>query len=190
MRAERHQHTIARPDINLIATVALSRENDRPIFALRPLPHTFSDLHCGHPLACGCRMTNSILGSINRFWLEINANAWRYCPETVRFRVNAAYESLSTDLRELPSEQSDADFGRGWREGHEAGRIAGWAQRDREAQRELALKNDQIQALMTMVESYRMRESDHDPAPSAGGDVQALPQQIALTIGEPRSPVH
>jgi hypothetical protein len=135
-------------------------------------------------------MTNSILGSINHFWLEINANAWRYCPETVRYRVNAAYESLSTELRELLSQQSDSDFGRGWREGHEAGRIAGWAQRDREAQRELALKNDEIQALMTMVESYRMRESDHDPATPASADVQPLPQQIALTVGEPRSPVH
>ena len=135
-------------------------------------------------------MTNSILGSINRFWLEINANAWRYCPETVRFRVNAAFESLSTDLRELLSEQSDADFGRGWREGHEAGRVSGWAQRDREAQRELALKNDQIQALMTMVESFRMREIDHDPAVASSVDVPPLPQQLAVAVGEPRSPVH
>ena len=135
-------------------------------------------------------MTNSILGSINRFWLEINANAWRYCPETVRYRVNSAYESLSTDLRELLSEQSDSDFGRGWREGHEAGRVAGWAQRDREAQRELALKNDQIQALMTMVESYRMREGDHDSALCTRDDVQPLPQQIAVAVGEPRPPVH
>ena len=135
-------------------------------------------------------MTNSILGSINRFWLEINANAWRYCPETVRYRVNSAYESLSTDLRQLLSEQSDSDFGHGWREGHEAGRIAGWAQRDREAQRELASKNDQIQALMTMVESYRMRESDHDPALFARDDGQPLPQQIAVAAGEPRPPVH
>jgi hypothetical protein len=135
-------------------------------------------------------MTNSIFCSINRFWLEINANAWRYCPETVRYRVNSAYESLSTDLRQLLSEQSDSDFGHGWREGHEAGRIAGWAQRDREAQRELAVKNDQIQALMTMVESYRMRESDHDPARSALADVQPSPEQIAGAVGEPRPPVH
>ena len=135
-------------------------------------------------------MTNSILGSINRFWLEINANAWRYCPETVRYRLNSAYDSFSRDLRELLLQQSDSDFGRGWREGHDAGRSAGWAQRDREAQRELALKNDEIQALMTMVESYRMREHDPEPALGTRDEVLALPQQVAVAVGEPRSPVH
>lgn len=135
-------------------------------------------------------MTNSILGSINRFWLEINANAWRYCPEAVRYRLNAAFDSFNKELRELLSQQSDSDFGRGWREGHDAGRSAGWAQRDREAQRELALKNDQIQALMTMVESYRMREHEHEPAPAVRDEVPAVPQQIAIAVGEPRSPVH
>jgi hypothetical protein len=133
-------------------------------------------------------MTNSILGSINRFWLEINANAWRYCPETVRYRLNSAYDSLSNELRELLSHQSDADFGRGWREGHEAGRVAGWAQRDREAQRELALKNDQIQALMTMVESYRMR--DHEPVPASREELVPVPHQMAMAVREPRPPVH
>ena len=135
-------------------------------------------------------MTNSILGSINRFWLEINANAWRYCPETVRYRLNAAYDSFHKDLRELLSQQSDSDFGRGWREGHDAGRSAGWAQRDREAQRELALKNDQIQALMTMVESYRMRAHDHEPALPERDEVHAVPQPIAIAVSEPGSPVH
>ena len=135
-------------------------------------------------------MTNSILGSINRFWLEINANAWRYCPETVRYRLNSAYDSFSRDVRELLSQQSDSDFGRGWREGHDAGQSAGWAQRDREAQRELALKNDQIQALMTMVESYRMREHDPEQVLAARDEVLALPQQVALAVGEPRQPVH
>ena len=160
------------------------------MFVLRPLPHTRSDLHCEHPPTCGCRMTNSILGSINRFWLEINANAWRYCPDTVRYRLNSAYDSFNKDLRELLSQQSDADFGRGWREGHDAGRSTGWAQRDREAQRELALKNDQIQALMTMVESYRMRQHDHQPALAARDEASAVPQQIAISVGEPRPPVH
>jgi len=135
-------------------------------------------------------MTNSILGSINRFWLEINANAWRYCPETVRYRLNSAYDAFSSDLRELLSQQSDSDFGRGWREGHDAGRSAGWAQRDREAQRELALKNDEIQALMTMVESYRMREHDPELTLATRDEVLALPQQVAIAVGEPRPPVH
>ena len=135
-------------------------------------------------------MTNSMLGSINRFWLEINANAWRYCPETVRYRLNTAFDSFNKELRELLSHQSDSDFGRGWREGHEAGRSAGWAQRDREAQRELALKNDQIQALMTMVESFRMREHDPEPALAARDELLALPQQIAIAVGEPTPPVH
>jgi hypothetical protein len=138
-------------------------------------------------------MTNSILICINRFWLEINANAWRYCPETVRYRLNSAYDSFSRDLREQIAQQSDSDFGRGWREGHDAGRAAGWAQRDREAQRELALKNDQIQALMTMVESYRMRECEQDLAVNsreAQDEDRALPQPLAIAVGEPRPPVH
>jgi len=133
-------------------------------------------------------MTNSILGSISRFWLEINANAWRYCPETVQQRLHAAYVSFSKDIREHLCEQSDADFGRGWREGHEAGRASGWAERDLDAQRELALKNDEIQALMTMVESYRMGAPE-GAAPAAASEPERRPP-VSLGLAAPRAPVH
>jgi hypothetical protein len=132
-------------------------------------------------------MTNSILSTISRFWLEINANAWRYCPEAVQHRLNMAYATLSKELGELLRQQSDADFGRGWREGHEVGRLVGWQQRDAETQRELARKNDQIQALMAMVESYRLRGTD-DVVES--GDDAAEPSLLTLSVGYPRPPVH
>ena len=133
-------------------------------------------------------MTNSILGSIGRFWLEINASAWRYCPEAVQHRIQEAYAVFSRELREYLREQSDADFGRGWREGRAAGFASGWAERDLEAQRELALKNDQIQALMTLVESYRTQIPD---ASAATPDEQppTLPM-AALSLSYPRAPFH
>ena len=134
-------------------------------------------------------MTNSILGSIGRFWLEINASAWRYCPETVQQRIQEAYTVFSSELREYLRDQSDADFGRGWREGRAAGFASGWAERDLQAQRELALKNDQIQALMTMVESYRTQ------VPDASVTVAPEDQQPAISIAAPgvsypRAPFH
>jgi hypothetical protein len=131
-------------------------------------------------------MTNSIRATISRFWLEINANAWRYCPETIQHRLNTAYTTLSKELGELLRQQSDADFGRGWREGHEVGRLIGWEQRDAEAQRELARKNDQIQALMALVESYRVRAADESDACE---DADA-PSRVALAVSYPRPPVH
>ena len=105
-------------------------------------------------------MTNAMFGTISRFWLEVNAHAWRYCPEAVQQRLTAAYATFTRDARDIQCQQSDADFGRGWREGRAVGVQDGWAERDAEAQRELARKNDQIQALMTLVESYRMRQPD------------------------------
>jgi len=134
-------------------------------------------------------MTNSIIGSISRFWLEINAHAWRYCPEAVQHRLNTAHTTFSIEIRELLCQQSDADFGRGWREGHEAGRLSGWAQRDLEAQRELAQKNDQIQALMTMVESYRMRMPDVSGRCATVDERDEQPL-VTLDASYPRSPVH
>jgi hypothetical protein len=125
-------------------------------------------------------MTNSILVCISRFWLEINASAWRYCPETVQHRLNAAYATLSKELRRVLREQSDADFGRGWREGHEVGRLAGREERDAEAQCELAHKNDQIQALMAIVESYEVRADEETPAPALA----------TIAVAYPRQPVH
>jgi hypothetical protein len=133
-------------------------------------------------------MPNSILATIGRFWLEINAHAWRYCPETVQHRLNSAYAVLSKELRELIRQQSDADFGRGWREGHDVGRVTGWEQCHAEAQRELARKNDQIQALMATVESYRVRGADGYLAESADDpDDQPLER---IGVSEPRPPVH
>ena len=131
-------------------------------------------------------MTNSILAAVSRFWLEINAHAWRYCPETVQHRLNAAYKLLVKELRELLLQHSDADFGRGWREGHDVGRLAGWEQRDLEAQRELARKNDQIQALMAMVESYQVRVTDEDGVCEAA----ATPSLATIGVTYPRQPVH
>ena len=132
-------------------------------------------------------MTNAIFGTISRFWLEVNAHAWRYCPEPVQQRLTAAYAAFASDVRELLLQQSDADFGRGWREGHEAGRLQGWADRDADAQRELARKNDQIQALMTLVESYRMR-----PPAEASTEPAATPvERTQSAMGPaPRLPVH
>ena len=132
-------------------------------------------------------MTNSILGAISRFWLEVNASAWRYCPDTVHRRLDAAYATFTREVRELAREQSDSDFGRGWREGHEVGRLDGLAQRDADAQRELALKNDQIQALMTTVESYRARLQEEPVARIVADDVEP---QALRAIGQPRAPVH
>lgn len=133
-------------------------------------------------------MTNSILGSISRFWLEINASAWRYCPETIQHRLTSAHSAFLKDMREELCRQSDSDFGHGWREGHEVGRLTGWAERDRLAQRELAHKNDQIQALMMMVESYRLQASDVGPAES--GDELPEPSLASISVGDPRAPVH
>ena len=133
-------------------------------------------------------MTDAIIGTISRFWLEVNAHAWRYCPEAVQQRLTMAYAALAGDVRELLVQQSDAGFGRGWREGHEAGRLQGWAERDGDAQRELARKNDQIQALMTLVESYRTGR------PAEGPPVErpeTADRSGAATIGlPPRLPVH
>jgi hypothetical protein len=131
-------------------------------------------------------MTNSILAAVSRFWLELNAHAWRYCPETVQHRLNAAYTVLSKELRELLLQQSDADFGRGWRAGHDVGRLAGWEERDAEAQRELARKNDQIQALMATVESYRTRGTEDE----AHGALHDAPSLATLGVSYPRQPVH
>ena len=133
-------------------------------------------------------MTNSILATISRFWLEVNAHAWRYCPETIQHRLNAAYATLSKELGELLRQQRDADFGRGWHEGHEVGRLAGWQQRDTEAQRELALKNDQIQALMAIVESYRVRGMDECLSESC--EEVEEPSLMKLALSYPRPPVH
>lgn len=102
-------------------------------------------------------MTTSLLGSINRFWLEMNAGAWRYCPDVVQLRLTAAYAAFIGEVKEQVREMRDADFGRGWREGLDAGHSRGYAQRDAELQGELARKNDQIQALMILVESQRTR---------------------------------
>jgi len=133
-------------------------------------------------------MTNSILATIGRFWLEINAHAWRYCPETVQHRLDTAYAVLCKELRESIRQQSDADFGRGWREGHEVGRAIGWAQRDADAQRELARKNDQIQALMALVESYRVLGAEgYLTEPVDDIDGQALD---TIGVSHPRPPVH
>jgi hypothetical protein len=137
-------------------------------------------------------MTNSIFATISRFWLDINANAWRYCPDTVQHRLNAAYATLSKELREVFRQQSDADFGRGWREGHEVGRLAGWEQRDIEAQCELAHKNDQIQALMAIVESYEARdESAERGRADVPGATEIHTSSLArLGVMPPRQPVH
>jgi hypothetical protein len=134
-------------------------------------------------------MTNSILGAIGRFWLEINAGAWRYCPETVQQRLQEAYTVFSSDLREYLRDQSDADFGRGWREGRAAGFASGWAERDLEAQRELALKNDHIQALMTMVESYRTQVPDASVT-AAPEDQQPAVRIATPSLSYPRAPFH
>jgi hypothetical protein len=131
-------------------------------------------------------MTNSIVAAISRFWLTVNAHAWRYCPETVQHRLNAAHATLSRELRELIRQQSDADFGRGWREGHEVGHLAGWDERDIEAQRELAQKNDQIQALMATLESYELRDDD----PHAHSQVVAQVSHLTLSVNDPGAPVH
>jgi hypothetical protein len=104
----------------------------------------------------------------------------------VQHRLNTAYTVLSRELRELMLQQSDADFGRGWRAGHDVGRLAGWEERDAETQRELAHKNDQIQALLAMVESYRMRGVDEE----AQGAMQDAPSLAALAVSYPRQPVH
>lgn len=132
-------------------------------------------------------MTNSLFGAISRFWLEVNASAWRYCPEAVHQRLDAAYAAFTKEVREIAREQSDSDFGRGWREGHEVGRLEGWAQRDAEAQRELARKNDQIQALMTTVESYRARLHGE---PVAGVRADDLGPQALRAVGQSRANVH
>ena len=135
-------------------------------------------------------MTNSMLGSISRFWLELNANAWRYCPETVQHRLNAAYMTFNKEVRELLREQSDSDFGRGWREGYEAGQLDGWARRDADTQQELARKNDQIQALMTLVESYRTRMPVEQPTAEFGPDLAGQPLGMIGVTCSPRPPVH
>jgi len=135
-------------------------------------------------------MTNTMRGSISRFWLEVNATAWRYCPETVQHRLNAAYITFTKEMRELLREQSDSDFGRGWREGHEVGRLDGWAQRDVEAQRELARKNDQIQALMMLVERYRTGIPGEEPAAGFGDNLEGQPLGTIGLSCSPRPPVH
>ena len=134
-------------------------------------------------------MTNSFLGSISRFWLEINASVWRYCPQAVQERLIAAYAVLAKEIRQQIREQSDADFGRGWREGHEVGRMVGSAQRDAEAQKELARKNDQIQALMTMVESQRVRLQTFERS-SADAAAELAEQLHRIHHSRPRPPVH
>lgn len=135
-------------------------------------------------------MTNTILATISRFWLEVNAHAWRYCPEAVQQRLDAAYATFARELRDLLLQQRDADFGRGWREGHDAGQRQGWADRDAEAQRELARKNDQIQALMTLLESYRM-QWPAEPAPPAEGNSTVEDREIErIGLMPPRLPVH
>jgi hypothetical protein len=127
-------------------------------------------------------MTNSIITAVSHFWLEINAHAWRHCPETVQHRLNAAYATLRKELRDAVCQQHDAAFGGGWREGHEAGRLAGWEQRDIEAQRELAHKNDQIQALMAIVEGYELgADAPSEPADRVGAD-----DERSLAVGDAR----
>jgi hypothetical protein len=134
-------------------------------------------------------MTDSLLSSISRFWLEVNAGAWRYLPEPVKRRLSAAYGVLGRDVRSHLREMSDADFGRGWREGHEVGRLAGWAQRDAEAQRELALKNDQMQALIIVVESLRTRlETFERSSADAAAELDAQLRDISQR--QLRQPVH
>jgi len=134
-------------------------------------------------------MTNSLRASISRFWLEVNASAWRYCPQVVQDRLTAAYAAMAKEIRDELREQSDADFGRGWREGHEVGRLVGWAQRDGELQRELARKNDQIQALMTMVESQRMRLQTFERS-SADAAAELAEQLRDIGQSRRRPPVH
>jgi hypothetical protein len=133
-------------------------------------------------------MTNSFLASISRFWLEVNASAWRYCPPVVQDRLTAAYAAFGKEFREQLRQQSDADFGRGWREGHEVGRLSGSAQRDAELQKELARKNDQIQALMTMVESQRTRLQMFER--SSADAAAELAEQLRDIGQSRRPPVH
>jgi hypothetical protein len=133
-------------------------------------------------------MTNSLLVSINRFWLEVNAGAWRYCPEVVRQRLTAAYETFTTEAREQLRELRDADFGRGWREGHAIGHLKGYAQRDAELQSEIAGKNDQIQALMILVETQRTRLHAFE---RTSADAAAELAEQLRDIGQGRrTPVH
>lgn len=133
-------------------------------------------------------MTNPLTGSVNRFWLEINATVWRYCPEFIQQRLTSAYSEFSEQVQQQLRDLRDAEFGRGWREGHEAGRQSALMEQTREAQTELARKNDQIQALMTIVESQhtRLQRFEHSSA-EAAAELAAQLRDIQLTR---RSPVH
>lgn len=133
-------------------------------------------------------MTNPLLGSVNRFWLEVNASVWRYCPEFIQLRLTAAYGEFTEQLQEHLRDLRDAEFGRGWREGHEVGRQSSWLEREREWQAELARKNDHIQALMIIVESQqaRLQRLEH-----ASADASAeLAEQLRDMQVSRRSPVH
>jgi hypothetical protein len=134
-------------------------------------------------------MTNALLSSISRFWLEVNAGAWRYLPQPIQRRLTTAYSVLGREVRSNLREMSDADFGRGWREGHEVGRLAGWAQRDGLAQQELALKNDQMQALIIVVESLRTRLEAFERS-SADAAAELAAQLRDINQSQSRQPVH
>jgi hypothetical protein len=70
------------------------------------------------------------------------------------------------------------------------GRFAGREQRDIEAQRELALKNDQIQALMAIVEGLQLRADEDSAAHTVFPESGLETASLTISVMPPRQPVH
>lgn len=82
-------------------------------------------------------------------------------PET-RKAVTKALDQLWTDIQAAEADHRHQAFGHGWQEGHEAGVLDGWADRDNRAARELAEKDAELAALRSQLEARTLQQVGQD----------------------------